>query len=123
MEEKESGLHLCELLGNILRELDHVRGWVSDFSSMHKEASSHDLNQLVLENAALRLQLQMRQSSTEAGKNLGIPPDSHNRISAPASNPFLPSFPGGAPPRPDTPFKSAWRPPRFTDIFHQMQQE
>jgi len=28
----------------------------------------------------------------------------------------------GAPP-PDPPLKSAWRPPRFTDIFHQIQQE
>jgi len=28
---------------------------------------------------------------------------------------------GAPPPRP--PFKSAWRPPRFTDIFHQIQQE
>ena len=73
MEEKESGLHLHELLGNVLRELDHARGWVSDFSSMHKEASSRDLKQLVLENAALRLQLQVCQSSTEAGQHVGIP--------------------------------------------------
>ena len=28
---------------------------------------------------------------------------------------------GSAPPRP--PFKSAWRPPRFMDVFHQIQQE